>query len=293
MIRWLRKVEAALQNAIESGSALKPADVEPLDIARQIQREVERNRRVFINDQVYVAHKMIIHLYAPSPSKVEEYEALFNNAEFHKYLEEYIKARGYRLLDRIRISIQCHPDALPEFRSRECFVEFSWPQVSSDPGEVTVVLDDQDENRILAVNAPDREGIPDAWLETVQGTSYQVVNRIGRREFNVGRGENVVHARSGKVLRINHLAFTPPRPGESVNQSVSRQHARIVARGGVFFLYDTGSQNGTRIERGRSVLLVPRSRAAGDGVELQNGDVLTLGQARLVFHVGLPPKENP
>lgn len=292
MINLLKKIEGALQNAIEGSSALTARDIQPLDLVRQIQREIEGNKRVFINDQTYVAHKLIIHLYAPSPSKVEEYEALFNNAEFQKYLEEYIKGKGYQLLDRIRIGIQCHQEPLPQFQKRQCFVEFSWPQVGGDPGEVTVLLDPENEGKILTVNAPREEVAQEAWVEVIEGQAYKSPCRISRREFNLGRSENVIHNKTGRLLRTNHLAFAPPAAGDIVNRSVSRQHARIVWRGSAFFLYDNGSQNGTSVERGKSVLLVPRSTPIAGGIELEDGDIVVLGRARARFHLGSLPRSS-
>ena len=286
MIGILRKIETLFQTALEGGSALDAADVQPLDLVRQIEREIERNRRVFINDQTYVAHKLIIHLYAPGPAKVEEYEALFNNPEFRKYLEDYIKERGYQLLDRIHIGIQCHQEALPQFGKRPCFVEFSWPQVGTDPGEVTVLLDPENERRILSVHAPQNEVAREAWLEVLEGDAYRDRCPITRREFNLGRSENVLHNKTGKLLRVNQLAFKRPEAGDVANRSVSRQHARIVFRGNAFVLYDTGSQNGTSVERGTSVLLVPRNTPPGDGIELADGDIIVLGQARVRFKCG-------
>jgi hypothetical protein len=283
MIGFLKKIERTLQNAVEGSSALTAKDVQPLDLVRQIQREIESHKRVFINDQTYVAHKLVIHLYAPSPSKVEEYEALFNNTEFQHYLEEYIKEKGYLLLDRIRIVIQCHQELSPLFHKKPCYVEFSWPQVGSDPGEVTVMLDPENERRILAVNAPREEIKEETWLEVIEGRAYQSPCRIVRREFNLGRSENVLNHRTGTLLRINHLAFAPPVGDDINNRSVSRQHARIVYRDGSFLLFDTGSQNGTSVERGKSVFLLPRPTPASEGVALQDGDILVLGRARIRF----------
>jgi hypothetical protein len=289
LLNVLRTIEAALQTAFEHSDALGDAGVEPLDLVRQIEREIERNRRVFINDQTYVAHRLTIHLYAPNRARIEEYEALFNNAEFRRYLEEYITERGYKLLDQIRVGIQCHQEHLPEFGKRGCFVEFSWPQVGQDPGEVTVLLDPASDGRILSVNAPQCEMGKAAWLEVLEGTAYQNRVRISRREFNIGRTENVMQTNSGRLLRVNHLAFSRPGPNDVVNRSVSRQHARIAFRESGFYLYDTGSQNATVIERGGSTLFVAKSGRLADGVELCDGDVLAFGQARVRFHLGAMP----
>lgn len=284
MIGLLRRVESALQGAIE-GSGLSARDVQPLDIVRQIEREIERNKKVFINDQVFVPHKLGIHLYAPAPTKVEEYEALFNNAEFRAYLEDYIKEKGYKLLDRIRIVIHCEQERVPQFGKRQCFVEFAWPQLATDPGELTVVFDSADGQRIAAVQEAKPEVLQEAWFEVAEGRAREPRVRITRREFNIGRGEHVVQQRTGRILRVNHLAFLKPDAGDAVNRSVSRQHARIVHRDGRFLLFDTGSQNGTSIARGQSTVLVPRG-ATGDGVALESGDVIALGRSRVVFHLG-------
>lgn len=281
MIGLLRRVESALQTAIE-GTALSADEVQPLDLVRQIEREIERNRKVFVNDQVYVPHKLGIHLFAPSPSKVEEYEALFNNPEFRTYLEDYIKGKGYTLLDRIRIVIHCEQERLPQFGKRQCFVEFSWPQVAADPGEMTVVFDPADDRRIASVQEAKVEVLEEAWVEVVEGRAREPRVRITRREFNIGRGEHVVNHQTGRVLRVNHLAFLKPEAGGAVNRSVSRQHARILHRDGRFLLFDTGSQNGTSVVRGSSTVLVPRG-AGVDGVHLQDGDVIAIGRARVRF----------
>jgi hypothetical protein len=290
-MRILRKIENALQTAIESSSALNLRDVQPLDIVRQIEREIERNKKIFIHDQTYVPHKMIIHLYAPTPAMVEEYEALFNNPKFQKYIEDYIQSKGYLLLDRIHVGIQCHREPIQQFKRRECFVEFSWPQASADPGEVTIFLDPENEKKIWSIQAPRDEVTQEAWLELLEGEAYCKTAKIMRREFNIGRGENVLNGKTGKLLRVNHLAFCKPGAADVVNRSVSRQHARIIYRDKSFIFYDTGSQNGTSVERGKTVLPLQRPTLEGDGVELHDEDVLVVGRARVAFHIGPMPSQ--
>lgn len=280
MIGLLRRLESALQTAIE-GTGLSGDDVQPLDIVRQIEREIERNKKVFVHDQIFVPHKLGIHLYAPAAVKVEEYEAIFNNSEFRKYLEDYIKERDYKLLDRIRIVIHCDQERLPRFGKRQCFIDFSWPQLAADPGEITVVFDPADDRRIAAVSEAKPEVLSEAWLEVVEGRAHEPRVRITRREFNIGRGENVLNHRTGQVMRVNHLAFLKPEPGDAINRSVSRQQARIVHRDGQFLLFDTGSQNGTTVTRGNSTVLVPRGAAGVDGVPLNDGDLIAFGRTRV------------
>lgn len=276
----LRAIEGWLQDSIEGTSALR-GEVQPLDLVRQIEREIERNKKVFINNQTLVPHKLVVHLFAPTVVKVEEYEALFNTREFREWVEAYIKERDYTLLDRLRIGIECHEEPRPEFKSRACFVEFSWPQVGADPADYTIVIDPKDHTRILSAE-PGRGEVPvEAWLEVIAGDAYASPVRITRRTFNLGRTEHVLRRGSHRVLRINHLAFKPPAGVDSVNQSVSRTHAHITFENDAFRLFDDGSQNGTSVVRGGTTLLVPNGTAPGDGVELHPGDVIALGRARV------------
>jgi hypothetical protein len=59
---------------------------------------------------------------------------------------------------------------------------------------------------------------------------------------------------------------------------VSRRHARIVLRGGNYFIEDLGSTNGTFINRGRRLL-------PGDRQPLRDGDEVIVGKTFLRFHV--------
>ena len=59
---------------------------------------------------------------------------------------------------------------------------------------------------------------------------------------------------------------------------VSRRHARIMLRGGQYFIEDLGSTNGTFINRGRRLL-------PGDRQPLRDGDEIIVGKTFLRFHV--------
>ena len=80
----------------------------------------------------------------------------------------------------------------------------------------------------------------------------------------------------GRIVRINHIAFLDE--GEE-NQTVSREHARIVRRDGEFWLVDERSAYGTRIFRaGRAITVSSRDRR---GVRLRHDDQINIGRAVL------------
>lgn len=92
----------------------------------------------------------------------------------------------------------------------------------------------------------------------------------------IGRGREV-RDRAGRLIRTNHVAFL--EQADDVNQTVSRQHARVEYEAGAdaFRLHDDGASHGTSVIRDGRGLPVPRGR----GLRLKSGDVILLGEARV------------
>lgn len=290
MRHFLDKFESWLRSAAEGREAAAGDSPQPLDVARQIRREIERNKRVFINEKVYVAHHIVVHLHTPDPRRREEYEALFSHADFRKYVEDYIREKGYSLLDRLRVEIRCHMSGDALFKRGSCHVEFAWPLPETDPGEVTVALDPRDKNRILAVYAPKSEIPVEAWLFVMDGRAVRDSLRVHCKEFFIGRVEAAGSRGGGQA---NHLSFLKPEDAEDPNHWVSRHHARIRFKDGVFHLADVGSRNGTWVERGGELTALSPVDASDCGVQLQDGDMLIIGKARVRFRLVKPPETTP
>jgi hypothetical protein len=282
----LRKIELALESIIEGNPILKSDNVEPLDLVKQIESQIEKNKKVFINNKIYVAHKIVINLYAPTPEKIEEYEALFHSQPFVQHVEEYVKSRGYDLLDKIRIVIKCHTERKKEFGRKHCYLEFYWPTPEADPGDVTIRINKKEPEKIEEVSRPEPEVGAEAYLEAIEGEVYEKKYRLTKKATYLGRMEQIVDRRTNQTTHKNDFVFAKGNDEASVNNTVSRRHAKIVYAEGKFYLYDTGSENGTAVERdgGSKVALKPRT-PEGEKVVLENNDVIRLGDAKVKFTI--------
>jgi pSer/pThr/pTyr-binding forkhead associated (FHA) protein len=115
-------------------------------------------------------------------------------------------------------------------------------------------------------------------LTVVRGDAESTEYVIAVERVNIGRLKEVVGERDG-LRRRNDIAF------KETETTVSREHAyiRYDADSGKFRVYDSGSQRGTSIFRAGRRLEVPRGPTRG--VQLQPGDEIHLGEARLGFDV--------
>jgi len=117
---------------------------------------------------------------------------------------------------------------------------------------------------------------PTIKLTVVQGEAEATDYVISVDRVNIGRLKEVVGEKDG-LRRRNDIAFA------DTETTVSREHAqlRYDVDSGKFRVYDSGSQRGTCVFRGGRRLEVPRG--PGRGVQLQSGDEIHLGEARLRF----------
>jgi hypothetical protein len=121
---------------------------------------------------------------------------------------------------------------------------------------------------------------PETKLRVIKGVTEKPEYALNKHRILIGRSPEVLD-REGRIVRRNDVVFL--ENDEEVNNSVGRTHARIwfdSARN-AFFILDEGSRYGTRILRGGAVLDVPSGEP--DGIELQSGDDVYLGQACLRF----------
>ena len=113
-------------------------------------------------------------------------------------------------------------------------------------------------------------------LTIAHGTAERPSYAFTGTSVALGRGREVRDSHE-RLLRTNQVAFV--EKGGDVNQSVSRQHARIEhdPASDTFRLHDDGASHGTSVIREGRGLPVPRGR----GLRLKSGDILVLGEARV------------
>lgn len=115
------------------------------------------------------------------------------------------------------------------------------------------------------VVGPDRKA--HARLVIERGEFANTEFALSTDETNIGRWD----ADNGIFPDVDLDAHDP-------DAKVSRRHARIIRRDGVYMIEDLGSTNGTFVNRGRRLL-------PGNPQVLAEGDEIIVGKTFLRFHV--------
>ena len=127
--------------------------------------------------------------------------------------------------------------------------------------------------------APPAAERPPARLIVVKGEAGAAEYLIAANRINIGRLQEVISEKEG-LRRANDVAF-----GEA-ETTVSREHAFLTYEPatGRFRICDDRSQRGTSIFREGRRIEVPKGSRRG--TQLQSGDEIHLGDARLRFEIG-------
>jgi pSer/pThr/pTyr-binding forkhead associated (FHA) protein len=256
---------------------LKFEDLEPSRIVRQISEDLVKKRFIWLGNETYVPNKLIGYLPGNDLDKMEELEVIFNSTHFMKLLYQYIIKTGFKLFNPLKVEIK----AAQSTEDNKFNVEFLWPTTEEGVEDVTVKVDEK-QGRILEVYNL-RPEIPRlARLLLMSGEAYRDNYLITKRVTHIGRLRNVIDKNNNKLIRSNDFIFARNMDESSPNSSVSRQHATIEFRDSVFYLRDSGSANGTSIERAGAapVEVMPEN---SKGVALENYDIIRFGTALVRF----------
>lgn len=271
----LLALERFLRETVKANYYLTLEDLNPEALVDQIVDQLNEKQFAWVDNTIYVPNLMMV--YAPkSPDKMEEIEVLFNSVVFMKHLYEYMTESGFKLLDFVRVEVE--PSNV-----RRVAVEFHWQTADEMQEGFTVKFSDHSSAQAEIV-AP-RAEIPQLARLSILNDAECYRNNyvIIKRTTYLGRLRNIVDKETGQMLRRNDFVFARHHDPNSINNSVSRLHAKIVYSDSKFTLYDTGSANGTAVIRNgeRKELM----RAELEGITLEDGDILQLGSAQLSFNL--------
>ncbi|MCS7080983.1 MAG: FHA domain-containing protein [Chloracidobacterium sp.] len=284
--RSLLELERFLTEAVRANPILTLDDVRPNLLVRQILDQLSLKRFIWVGNQTFVPNRMVFTLPNARPAKLEELEVLFNSVVFTKMVYDYITGSGFRLLEPLVVEIR--PTVGGVGGPTYCSVSFEWAS-PAEPTEGLNVKVDEQAGRIVEVKGFKPQIPRLARLTALNGEVYRSPFIVTKRTTFLGRLRTVMDLKSGEVLRRNDFVYARHDHANSPNKSVSRQHASIVFDNGDFHLFDTGSANGTAVERAGQSIETPFGDTTG--IKLEDGDIIRLGTALVRFELDPPAAE--
>lgn len=278
----LASMAKVLVEALRISQFLSSSDLNPQKIVSQLGKELE-TKAVF-KDGIWLAPNLM-KIYVPhtSTKKFQEMESIFNSIAFISNIYKYVREAGYRFFSAIKLELEIvHPQASGY---EGCSLELIWPTGSDISNGLEKIIQ-VDSHKIVKTHLPAVQISTLALLQPINGTTYTNYHLVIKPTTYLGRFRNVVDLQTSQLLRRNDISFLQPNHPTSPNTTISRKHAKIEFTNGNFYLYDTGSTNGTKINRRENntrtqIPLTPY----GQGVLLKNQDIIQLGSALLSFEL--------
>ena len=232
-------VERFFERLVERPSArLFGTRVQPIQLQRRIERSMEHGRRV-VAGTTRVPDRFTVRLSHRDLDRLARAEAL--PVELASAALEWARRRGYAVVARPRVAIVADARLGPG----DIEVEARTSDLRSGPD-----LDaSQDLGRTRVYEAPIVRS-PRATLAVTDASGRQWTVVADGGPLSIGRS-------SGNTVVL-------------ADERVSRQHARLQARGGVLVLVDLDSSNGTRVNSARI-----------SEVAVGTGDIIEIGGASI------------
>ncbi|MBI4850229.1 MAG: protein kinase [Acidobacteria bacterium] len=276
-----------LVEALKISKFLSGADVNPYKLISQLNQNLQNNS---ISKEGELFAPNLIKIFVPRTNvrNFQEIEAIFNSGAFINNVYKYIRESGYRLFSTIKLEIEIvHPQAAGY---EGCSLTLDWP-LASDVSNGLERIIQVDAQKIVKMQMPVIQVPTIALLQPINAATYANYHLIINPITYIGRFRNVLDVESSNLIRRNDVSFLQPNHPSSPNTTVSRQHGKIEFIKDNFYLYDTGSTNGTKINRreNNSRVQIPIEPDA-DGVLLKHRDIIQLGTALLSFEI--IPSEN-
>lgn len=251
-----------------------PTGTEPMEIRRAVLDEVE-SRIVSAGGgkRVFPFNRLRIKLLAPGPREKDELEALVGDAwDLPAEIRERIAERGCPVPPDLDVDVEVTDEAGPAFGDRRYRIDFERAERKPAPALPTLVSG----AGTVAMPSPSLpEDRPILELTVLKGTATRKVYSFPAGRIHVGRMEEIVDE-EGRVRRRNDVAF---QEDGDVNQTVSREHARILydeASGELRLRAESGASSTRIFREGRSIDVSGRDPR---GVKIQSGDEIYFGRA--------------
>jgi hypothetical protein len=249
-MRSLEDLDRWIATKVKRFGGGEPQRRELLEIRRDILEDVRRHIQPKGEGKyVFPYNEIAIHLAAENEGQREMLEAALSNEQtLENDIRELLSEAGCPVPRDFQVSIDL--DATPfgvSFRNRKA------------PAE-----------------APAVGGRPAAKLVVTKGNADPAELEIAANRINLGRLKEVVGEKEG-LRRRNDLSF------DVSETTVSREHGyiRYEVASGRFRICDDKSARGISVFRDGRRIGVPR--ASSRGVQLQSGDEIHLGDARIRF----------
>jgi hypothetical protein len=251
----IRKIEENLKKLLPKDNS------EPLAIRRAVCDELGgelvalgEGRKIFPYDQV------MVELYASDDKQQLIYESSFlDGRQLESSVREHLQQEGCSMTDNVRLEINIVREHPSDWGRRNFKLNYSRDTVQSDKSDLAR---------------------PSARLIVLSGKAKIKTYRIKKAQTYIGRMEEVID-KHGFPVRRNDVVFLDTE--DELNSTVSRTHACLEydERRRDFFLRDTESRHGTRIERHTQMIEVNGPQA----VRLRDGDKLFFGRACIQFSI--------
>lgn len=254
-----------------------PTGTEPMEIRRAVLDEVE-SRIVSAGGgkRVFPFNRVRIKLLAPGPREKDELEALVGDAwDLPAEIRERIAERGCPVPPDLDVNVEVTDEASPAFGDRRYRIEFERGERTAAKPPAPALPTLVSGAGTVAIPAPMPGGRPTLELTVLKGTATRKVYSFPAGRVHIGRMEEIADE-EGRVRRRNDVAF---QEDGDVNQTVSREHARILydeASGELRLRAEPGASSTRIFREGRSIDVSGRDPR---GVKIQSGDEIYFGRA--------------
>jgi hypothetical protein len=255
-----------------------PTGTEPMEIRRAVLDEVE-SRIVSAGGgkRVFPFNRLRIRLLAPGSREKDELEALVGDAwDLPAEIRERIAERGCPVPPDLDVQVEVTDEASPAFGDRRYLIQFERAERSAAKPPAPALPTQVSGAGTVAMPAPVLEsGRPTLELTVLKGNATRKVYSFPAGRVHIGRMEEIADE-EGRVRRRNDVAF---QEDGDVNQTVSREHARILydeATGELRLRAEPGASSTRIFREGRSIDVSGRDPR---GVKIQSGDEIYFGRA--------------